>query len=316
MLHMEEDRYVPGNLLFSDDSSLKTTDGSTTDTIVGSPLSRAYREGTGTDAQFHWITGFIQHSANKVVVADIGNSCLRRVNRTHNRTQTYLGVCTSEGFRNGTSPLFSGPRSIINNHMDNSSVLLTDRNNNAIWTINIVTDDSQVLVESAALSFPRGIVQDEQTGDLYITNENGVVKYDYTSGDLRMLSGSSAKGSEDGPLTQAQFDFPREILILAEKNLILADRNNHRLRVLDLQNNNTWSICSGVRGHKGGNFTYCEILRPDSLLVVGETLYVGERGMLSKIQRKYRFSDSQYPVAVFYHLPASCGILAKLVVES
>lgn len=75
------------------------------------------------------------------------------------------------------------------------------------------------------------------------TNRNRVVKYDYTY-----------QGSVEGPLNQAQFDFPREILILAEEILILADKNNHRLRMLDLQNSNTWSICSGVGGHKGGNF--------------------------------------------------------------
>ena len=47
---MEADLRISGNILFSDGSSLRTTDGITTTTIVGNPLNLGYIEGVGTHA--------------------------------------------------------------------------------------------------------------------------------------------------------------------------------------------------------------------------------------------------------------------------
>ena len=62
--HIEPDLYIPGNILFSDGGSLKTTDGLLSSLIVGSAINAEYGfdegPGEGNRALFdNWI-----HSAN------------------------------------------------------------------------------------------------------------------------------------------------------------------------------------------------------------------------------------------------------------
>ena len=66
---MEEDVHTPGNILFTQDYGIKTTDGVTTTTIAGSASrSGSYREGTGSDASFTYLRGFAQISGTKQVI--------------------------------------------------------------------------------------------------------------------------------------------------------------------------------------------------------------------------------------------------------
>ena len=57
---MEEDVHTPGNILFTQDYGIKTTDGVTTTTIAGSTSRSGYREGTGSGASFSYLKGFAQ----------------------------------------------------------------------------------------------------------------------------------------------------------------------------------------------------------------------------------------------------------------
>ena len=94
--HIEEDKYRPGFVLFSQGHALKTSDGVTTQVIAGSPAqfgSYGYREGKGTSARFYLINGFYQITPSLVIVVDNGNCCLRQVDRRTNMTSTYIGAC-------------------------------------------------------------------------------------------------------------------------------------------------------------------------------------------------------------------------------
>ena len=62
MYHIEEDEFVPGNLLFADLNALKTTDGTTTSLIAGSATTRGYLEDVGSNAKFNRIFSFLQLS--------------------------------------------------------------------------------------------------------------------------------------------------------------------------------------------------------------------------------------------------------------
>ena len=54
----------------------------------------------------------------------------------------------------------------------------------------------------------------------------------------------------------------------------MADEGNNRLRVLDLNTNQTSSICSGERGHKDGNLLFCSLAEPYSLMLHEGEIYV------------------------------------------
>ena len=55
--HLEPDLYVPGNILFTDGISLKTTNRNITLLIVGISHIGTYSEGAGMDATFRHISG-------------------------------------------------------------------------------------------------------------------------------------------------------------------------------------------------------------------------------------------------------------------
>ena len=95
MLHIAEDEFVPGNLLFADGNALKTTDGTTTSVIAGSSILAWYLEDVGSNARFSGIFSFLQLSRSHIVLADYFNYCFRSVDRTTNLTSTYSGNCTN-----------------------------------------------------------------------------------------------------------------------------------------------------------------------------------------------------------------------------
>ena len=59
--HMQEDLFVPGDILFSTTRSLKTTNGIITDHIVGHKTCQFYQEGIGENAGFVNILSFLSN---------------------------------------------------------------------------------------------------------------------------------------------------------------------------------------------------------------------------------------------------------------
>ena len=56
---MEFVSYKPGNIIYTDQNSLKTTDGVTTAIIAGHPTQSGYKDAEGENSRFTMITGFI-----------------------------------------------------------------------------------------------------------------------------------------------------------------------------------------------------------------------------------------------------------------
>ena len=126
MLHIAEDEFVPGNLLFADGNALKTTDGTTTSLIAGSSIYGGYLEDGGSNARFRHIHSFLQLSRSLIVLADYFNYCFRNVDRTTNLTSTYSGNCTNRGDRDGVDALFNSPFSIKLDVKNNTQLLITE----------------------------------------------------------------------------------------------------------------------------------------------------------------------------------------------
>ena len=57
--HIEEDRYIPGYIIFADQHALKTTDGISSHLIAGSVHHSGYVEGVGEVASFYDIHSFL-----------------------------------------------------------------------------------------------------------------------------------------------------------------------------------------------------------------------------------------------------------------
>ena len=296
-----EDEFIPGNLLFADSRSLKTTDGTTTSHIAGAiSKSYGYIDGVGANARFFLIISMIQLSISYVIVADYHNHCLRSVDRTTNLTSTYSGNCTNRGDRDGVDALFTRPRSIILDLMNSQQLIISEYHSGSLKTVNIVRKHVSTMYRSSYSL--RNLLQDPSTGNIYVAFEQGLGLYDYQGNTFSIITGSRTTGFEDGEFSQLRFFYPQGLVFLSRSTLLVVDHFNDRLRVLDLTTNTSSSICSGVRGHSDGDLSSCQLDRPWSLLKVNDTVYVGQSRDIRSIQGKY--SAAQH-VAKYY---SECAI--------
>ena len=284
--HIEADQYVPGNILFSDRHALKTTDGTTTWLIAGSSSS-GYSTSSGSSARFNYITGFHQVSATRVFLVDHRNHCMRMLDRTSNASYvSYAGYCCSRGYADGTSRArFYYPWSAIADKKATGRLLVTEWGNHAIRHVYTHYAGYQYVStfyrSTSLLQNPKGITQEYTSGNLFITAKaHNVYKLSYSSKALTPLSGT---GSGGFPF-QAEFKDPRDLLLIGQHTILIADEENHRLCALDLNSLMTSSLCSGTSGTVDGNLTACSTNYPQSLAVVNGSLFIGQYQAIRKIE--------------------------------
>lgn len=90
--HVEADLLTPGNIVYIDKHTLKTSDGKSTHLLAGN-TKHGNSNGKRGAARFISPHGFIQVSNVTTVMMDTFNNCLRKINRTSGVTSTFSGVC-------------------------------------------------------------------------------------------------------------------------------------------------------------------------------------------------------------------------------
>ena len=195
--HMQEDLFVPGNILFSTTRSMKTTNGKITDHIVGHKTRQFYQEGIGENAGFVNILSFLQLNHTTMLVLDMPKNCVRLVDRQTNRTSQFLGNCTAPGaYRNGNDPLFNSPRAIIHDSVTSNRLLLADAGTKSVRIINMTSWRVGSLVRWNSTFVPKGIVY-QKNGNLNMSQDDpyggfSVMEVDYVSGRISVMAGSIA----------------------------------------------------------------------------------------------------------------------------
>jgi len=277
-----QDLHRPGKILFIDKCSVCSTDGVSIQTMAGSANNCTFAENDNQEARFQVMHGFVQRNASQLIVADTGNHCLRLVDRISNLTTGFVGTCQSRGNRNGSDALLNSPRSIIPNLIDPDQIIICDGGNSALRIVNrnlsVFT-----LAELDIANNPRRMVQIEN-GNLYISVDYGIVEFDYCRKTFMFIAGSTRTGFSDSPPRQALFGVLSDIVLLAPDKLLVADFWNYRLRLINLESNVTWSICTGGHGSRKGNLTHCWMNNPRALTIINDTIYIGEPRRISIIR--------------------------------
>ena len=78
--------------------------------------------------------------------------------------------------------------------------------------------------------------------------ENKIYYFDLKTNEFKFLAGSS-RGHNDGPGDEAQFSTPTQIAVDLDGNLIVADRDNHVIRMV--RPDGYTSTIAGVPGERG-----------------------------------------------------------------
>ena len=281
--HLQKDLYIPGNILFSDRYAIKTTDGSSTSRIAGSATQNGHVQGVGSQARFSFIPSFLQLSTNQVLIADLNNHCLRSLNRATNQTDQYAGNCTHEGNQNGINALLNKPRSLINDVKNPGHVLISEYRGK-IKTMSMSNRNVSHFGTVDRIVF--SIIQSLETGDFFMTVAHAVGIFSYWMKTFTVISGSASSGFQDGPFSEVQFFSPVALSFLNNHTLLVSDKYNDRLRVLNLITNTSSSICSGEHGYADGDFSICSLVSPRGLLTLTDTVYIGSQ-RIRRIEGKF-----------------------------
>ena len=264
---MELDRYRPGYLLYTEETALMTSDGTTTHVIAGNSTQYGYREGVGDEARFTYIYGFAQISEKLVVVADSNNNCLRLIDRSTNKTSVFSGLCESRGYEDGSPGQFDYPFFVVIDKRDKNQLFITDYRNSAVRTVNANSRVVGTFVWSDSLKYIRGITQEEESGDLFVTVNNVLYRIPFVQKTVSLISGSRLgfSGHKDSTLLDSLFHMPYALIFIKPNTLLIADTWNDMLRVVDMNSDQVTTL----------NVTNSLNL-PASLLLTNNSLYVGQ----------------------------------------
>ena len=144
-----------------------------------------------------------------------------------------------------------------------NQLLITDRFNKAVRTVDVMSQDVGTFVKSDSLDSINSITQEEKSGDLYVTTYVAVYRITYTQRTISRISGGS--GYRDSTLLDSLFYDPHALIFIKPHTLLVADRGNNKLRLLEMKSDKVTTL------HDSNSLS-----SPTSLLLTNNSLYVGQ----------------------------------------
>jgi len=218
-------------------------------------------------------------TGNLTIVVDQYNHCLRSINRRTGKTSPHAGRCTKAGFSDGQltgEALFNYPWGLA---FYKGALYLTDYGNHALRLL-AAGRVSTVIKGSSVLPHPRGLTFTED-GSVYITsNPQGLLRLDLLRNSLTKLTNGAGP---TGSLSAAQLSNPAGLTFLSPSVLLITERDKEQLLLADIMNNAINGICDGIEGTRDGDIRSCQLDGPSSVLVVNQTVYVGQDRAIRKL---------------------------------
>jgi hypothetical protein len=250
--------------------------------------------GPATSAELDNPGGLALDSAGNVLIADLGNDLVRVVAVSASNPGYPLAGCS------GSCTWTVGDIYTVAGHFG---------------TVGYVGDGGSST--SAALDYPSAVAVDADGNVLIGDSNNGAVRVvavgsnpgyllagcsgtcTWTQDDIYTIAGTGTAGygGDGGPATSAQLSYPSAVSVDAQGNVLIADSNNERVRVLALSATNrgyplagcsgtcTWTVGdiytvagTGTAGYggDGGSATSAKLSDPTGVAVDGWGLYIAD----------------------------------------
>ncbi len=246
-----------GDIVFCDsgNSCLRkvSTTSDTINTIAGSQVLGAGFSGDGgpaTAAQISNTASFCFDASGNIYIADGGNSCIRKVNRSTGIISTIIGTPTVSGFSGD-----GGPASVA--HLNNptaiaidatGNIYFTDGGNNCLRKVSTTSDTINTIAGtptvsgfsgdggaalSAQFNNPSGIAI-TSSGKIFISDKgNNRMRVITTTGIIKTVAGQDTAGfNGDGLCSGVELNQPQGVCLDAYYNCYIADRFNNRIRYI------------------------------------------------------------------------------------
>mmetsp|Transcript_58033 Transcript_58033/g.129510 ORF Transcript_58033/g.129510 Transcript_58033/m.129510 type:complete len:538 (-) Transcript_58033:66-1679(-) len=274
-----------GNVIVADTGNLRirkvTLDGTVT-TIAGSGNQGGHdgeMDKAGSES-FNDPEGVAVDQDGNLIIADAANHSVRKVftGRTVERTVTICGTGYA-GFSDGPckDACFNDPKDVaIDSQGD---IIVADTSNHRIRKI------SQGVVSTLAGSGTAGFqdgsgeeanfadpesVAIDALGNIYVadTNNHSIRKIT-PEGEVTTLAGMGVEGYVDGPGVQAKFHCPEGVAVDGDGNVIVADTENHRIRMVR-PDGQVSTIVGGDMGFADGALENARFHTPTDVSVDGD----------------------------------------------
>lgn len=135
-----EDPLIPGNMIYFEGHSLKTTNGTSTEHLAGNGSGHA--NGIGKMALFSLPQHILVVNNDTLIIFDTSNDCLRKINRITLMVSDFAGKCTEQGHSDGlgTDARISGPRyGLLDRDQPHRLIYFSAHNDFGLWTVNLTT---------------------------------------------------------------------------------------------------------------------------------------------------------------------------------
>jgi DNA-binding beta-propeller fold protein YncE len=121
----------------------------------------------------------------------------------------------------------------------------------------------------AQFNSPYGIAVDGGGNVIVADADNHRIRKITPQGQVSTLAGSGEQGHQDGEGTVAQFNWCSGVAMDGGGNVIVADKLNHRIRMITSQGQVSTLAGTGEKGHRDGEGTFARFNSPNGIAVDG-----------------------------------------------
>lgn len=205
--------------------------------------------GPARDAVFNGMHNAVCTADDQLYISDTRGNRIRKIDLKTGIISTIAGS-SEAGFSGDGGPvsdaLLSDPIS-ISLSKNGDTLLISDIHNRRIRaidlktsTINTVAGNGEkgipkdgTLATQSPLFDPRGCAMDSK-GNLYILERGGhALRIVNTDGKIKTVAGTGKSGARDGPALHAELKGPKHLCIDDQDRVIIADAENHLIRLYD-----------------------------------------------------------------------------------
>ena len=200
-------------------------------TTLGSDIA-GKRDGISTSVQFNRPEGLAIFN-NEIYLADNGNRQIRKLSRISGtrdfQVSTVLGTgvwTSAPDIQPRSKATFAGPTKIAIDTLGN--LYIADGGVDSIFKTSLVQENDVTRIASGLKDWPSSMTVDQQNR-VYVSTYGGTF-FRVANNSMSKIGGQQGYGNVDGPLDTAFFNRPNGISIDAKGNLLVADRDNQKIR--------------------------------------------------------------------------------------
>jgi glucose/arabinose dehydrogenase len=243
-----------------------------------------FQDGAAAAALFGAIYAMLQLPDGRVLVTDWNNHRIRMLSADLQQVSTVAGD-GGYGRRDGAAAQaqFRNPSGLA--LLPDSRVLVADQHNHRIRVLSADLQQASTVAGDGEQGHRDGAAAQAQfshpTG-LTLLSDGCVLVADRNNHRIRMLSadlqqvstvaGDGEDGHRDGAAAQAQFNYPTGFALLPDSRVLVADWDNHRIRMLsaDLQQVSTVAGDGGY-GRRDGAAAQAQFRNPTGLALLPDS---------------------------------------------